>query len=186
MLRGRESLLQTWIAVLTSVTKLGSSHFKASMPQEGKERYVSVLLLRFALWRSFHRAGRFPSVLINIALTKKPLMIRLIEQIHMTSNLQRWQLNLRKTDVSVLTERTSRLIFEKRKYENISYKKKKKKRHAAFCTWFAKAIDCSLEKKKKKSERQGACSPCFREGWHILRGLGNCLYYILLYKQSNI
>lgn len=76
-------------------------------------------------------------------------MIRLIEQIHMTSNLQRWQLNLRKTDVSVLTERTSRLIFEKRKYENISYRKKKKKT-CSFLHLICQGNRLLFEKKKKK------------------------------------
>lgn len=107
----------------------------------------------------FSQSREIPFCADKYSINQKPLMIRLIEQIHMTSNLQRWQLNLRKTDVSVLTERTSRLIFEKRKYENISYKKKKKT--CSFLHLICQGNRLLFEK-KKKSERQGACSPCFR------------------------
>lgn len=51
----------------------------------------------------------------------------------MTNNFKKWQLNLRKTNASVLTESTSSLNFEKKKkYKNISLNKIRDMRLSAF------------------------------------------------------
>lgn len=169
MIQGTEKddkCLPIWITVEASVAELGSSWFRVSMSrQQRKQRYVSVLLLRFALWKNFHRAERFLSVLINTVLTKRSLTVCHVKQIYMTNNWKRWQLNLHKTSASVLTESTSSLNFEKKKkYENIYLNKIRDMN--LFYILFAKARDCFC-RKKVIPERQCACSTCFRWSCHI-------------------
>lgn len=81
--------------------------------EERKTFFSAAAQIRFMT--KFSQSWEIPFWADKLALSKKYLMMYLIEQIHMTSTLKRWQLNLRKTDASVRTERTSSLIFEKEK-----------------------------------------------------------------------